>query len=265
VFLNPAAMAALAPGGLPGDGAPSLQLQSALALRAVSVGGTVNAPGAPLAVMDIGAAQDLFGAAGRLSRIDLRLQPGTDRAAFIARAAAAGGGDGRRARRRGRAGEQPVARLPREPHGAGTGGAVHRCFPGVFRALAQRGAARAAVRAAGRARPDPAPAPAGGAGGVAAARCRRQRSRHRAGHGAGGAGAAPARRRPGRRLLCRRGTAPAMGGRGRAALRPAGRGRCRGGRLVAGARGATTCPPRRRSRAWALRYRPDSTAPCPCC
>jgi putative ABC transport system permease protein len=69
---------------LPGDGAPSLQLQSALALRAVSVGGSVNAGGAPLAVMDIGAAQDLFGAAGRLSRIDLRLQPGTDRSAFIA-------------------------------------------------------------------------------------------------------------------------------------------------------------------------------------
>ena len=85
VFLNPAAMAALVPGGLPSVGsAPSLQLQSALALRAVTVAGTVNAPGAALVVMDIGAAQVLFGAAGRLSRIDLRLQPGTDRAAFIA-------------------------------------------------------------------------------------------------------------------------------------------------------------------------------------
>ncbi|MBK9200711.1 FtsX-like permease family protein [Candidatus Skiveiella danica] len=84
VFLNPAAMAALVPGGLAGASGPSLQLQSALALRAVSVAGTVNAPGAPLVVMDIGAAQDLFGAAGRLSRIDLRLQPGTDRSAFIA-------------------------------------------------------------------------------------------------------------------------------------------------------------------------------------
>jgi putative ABC transport system permease protein len=50
----------------------------------VTVAGTVNAGGAPLAVMDIGAAQDLFGAAGQLSRIDLRLLPGTDRAAFIA-------------------------------------------------------------------------------------------------------------------------------------------------------------------------------------
>ena len=85
VFPNPAAMATLVPGGVPSAGsAPSLQLQSALALRAVTVAGTVNAPGAALVVMDIGAAQDLFGAAGRLSRIDLRLQPGTDRAAFIA-------------------------------------------------------------------------------------------------------------------------------------------------------------------------------------
>ena len=85
VFPNPAAMATLVPGGVPSVGsAPSLQLQSALALRAVTVAGTVNAPGAALVVMDIGAAQDLFGAAGRLSRIDLRLQPGTDRSAFIA-------------------------------------------------------------------------------------------------------------------------------------------------------------------------------------
>ena len=43
----------------------------------------MGAGGAPLVVMDIGAAQDLFGLAGQLSRIDLRLQPGADRAAFI--------------------------------------------------------------------------------------------------------------------------------------------------------------------------------------
>ncbi len=85
VFLNPAAVVALAPGGLrDASTAPVLQLQSALAFRPVRVAGTVNAPGAALAVMDIAAAQDLFGAQGRLSRIDLRLQPGTDRAAFIA-------------------------------------------------------------------------------------------------------------------------------------------------------------------------------------
>ena len=85
VFLNPAAMAALVPGGLrDARSGPALQLQSALTLRPVRLAGSVNAGGAPLAVMDIGAAQDLFGMAGKLTRIDLRLRPGTDRAAFIA-------------------------------------------------------------------------------------------------------------------------------------------------------------------------------------
>ena len=84
VFLNPAAVTALAPANLPVRAGAVLRLQSALTLHNVTVGGTVNAGGAPLAVMDIGAAQDLFGAAGQLSRIDLRLQPGTDHAAFIA-------------------------------------------------------------------------------------------------------------------------------------------------------------------------------------
>ncbi len=48
----------------------------------MQVAGTVSAPGAPLAVMDIGAAQDLLGRCGQLTRIDLQLQPGTDRSAF---------------------------------------------------------------------------------------------------------------------------------------------------------------------------------------
>ncbi|MDB5895642.1 MAG: transporter permease, partial [Rhodoferax sp.] len=52
--------------------------------RMVRIGGRVNASGAPLAVMDIGAAQDFFGLQGRLSRIDVRLRPGTDHAAFVA-------------------------------------------------------------------------------------------------------------------------------------------------------------------------------------
>jgi putative ABC transport system permease protein len=52
--------------------------------RQVRIGGRVNASGAPLAVMDIGAAQDFFGLHGRLSRIDLRLAPGTDHVAFLA-------------------------------------------------------------------------------------------------------------------------------------------------------------------------------------
>ncbi|WP_349743162.1 FtsX-like permease family protein [Roseateles cavernae] len=38
--------------------------------------GSVAAPGAPLAVLDIAAAQALFGRLGRLDRIELRLQPG---------------------------------------------------------------------------------------------------------------------------------------------------------------------------------------------
>ncbi|MDO8387485.1 MAG: ABC transporter permease, partial [Polaromonas sp.] len=76
VFLNPAARQALA--------GERLRLQSGLQLLDVQVAGSVAAGGAPLAVMDIGAAQELFGRLGELSRIDLRLQPGTDRAAFIA-------------------------------------------------------------------------------------------------------------------------------------------------------------------------------------
>lgn len=73
VFLNPSAQAALA-----GD---TLQLQQGLQGKAVRVAGTVSTPGAPLAVMDIAAAQDLFGQdsqLGQLSRIDLRLRAGVD-------------------------------------------------------------------------------------------------------------------------------------------------------------------------------------------
>ena len=75
VFLNPAARLALP--------APSFKLQSGLELLDVKVAGSAGAGGAPLAVMDIGAAQDLFSKRGQLSRIDLRLKPGTDRAAFL--------------------------------------------------------------------------------------------------------------------------------------------------------------------------------------
>jgi putative ABC transport system permease protein len=75
VFLNAAAREQL-----PGD---RLQLQAGLQLREVRVAGSVSAAGTPLAVMDIGAAQDLFGRAGELSRIDVRLRPGADRAAWL--------------------------------------------------------------------------------------------------------------------------------------------------------------------------------------
>ncbi len=76
VFLNAAARALLA--------GTTLQLQTGLQLRRVQVGGTVAAGGGPLAIMDIGAAQDLFGRAGQLTRIDIRLAPGADRSAVLA-------------------------------------------------------------------------------------------------------------------------------------------------------------------------------------
>ena len=74
VFLNATARQALP---------NNFKLQSGLQLLDVAVAGSVAAGGAPLAVMDIGAAQELFGKRGQLSRIDVRLQPGADRAAFI--------------------------------------------------------------------------------------------------------------------------------------------------------------------------------------
>ena len=81
VFLNPAARQVLQAGI--GAAPATLQLQSGLALHTVQVAGTVSAGGAALAVMDIAAAQELFGKLGQLTRIDVRLRPGVDRAAFI--------------------------------------------------------------------------------------------------------------------------------------------------------------------------------------
>ncbi|PKO41932.1 MAG: ABC transporter permease [Betaproteobacteria bacterium HGW-Betaproteobacteria-3] len=85
VFLNPAAQALLAPVA-DGAGVPpgsTLQIQVGQQLQAVRLGGTVLAGGGPLAVMDIGAAQDLFGRGGELTRIDLLLRPGVDRQAVV--------------------------------------------------------------------------------------------------------------------------------------------------------------------------------------
>jgi putative ABC transport system permease protein len=78
VFLNPAARQSL----LRAQQA-ALQVQSGLQLHTVRVVGTVRAGGAPLLVMDIGAAQELFDRIGQLTRIDVRLQTGADRAAFV--------------------------------------------------------------------------------------------------------------------------------------------------------------------------------------
>ncbi len=75
IFLNPAARELIA-----GD---TFQLQSGVRLLKVRVAGRVAAGGGPLAVMDIGAAQDLFERGGELSRIDLKLRAGVDRNTFI--------------------------------------------------------------------------------------------------------------------------------------------------------------------------------------
>ncbi len=74
IFLN-----ASARNRLPGE---ALQLQRGLGLVPVSVAGRVQAAGPPLAVMDIGAMQDLFGRWGQISRVDLRLRPGVDATSF---------------------------------------------------------------------------------------------------------------------------------------------------------------------------------------
>ncbi|WP_076998048.1 FtsX-like permease family protein [Variovorax sp. KK3] len=85
VFLNAAARTAL------GEDATRLRLRIGSATRELRIAGQVAAGGAALAVMDIGAAQDLLGRTGQLSRIDLRLAPGTDRAAFMRELRAAPG------------------------------------------------------------------------------------------------------------------------------------------------------------------------------
>lgn len=85
VFLNASALQALGLSTAAADAGtplPQITLHTGLQRLVVRVAGTVGAGGAPLAVMDIGAAQDLFGRAGQLTRIDLQLRPGTDRQAF---------------------------------------------------------------------------------------------------------------------------------------------------------------------------------------
>ena len=87
VFLNAQARQALDLPLAPSQ-PPQIVLRRGLEVFSVQVAGTIAAGGAPLAVMDIGAAQDLFGAIGSLSRIDLQLQPGSLREPFMARMAA---------------------------------------------------------------------------------------------------------------------------------------------------------------------------------
>jgi putative ABC transport system permease protein len=75
VFLNAAARQRL--------DAANLRVQTAIASTTLKVAGSVLASGPPLAVIDIAGAQAEFGWLGRLSRIDVRLAPGADRAAVL--------------------------------------------------------------------------------------------------------------------------------------------------------------------------------------
>jgi putative ABC transport system permease protein len=77
VFLNPAAQRRLGIGA-----GQALHLQHGDGTVAMRVAGRIAAEGVPLALIDIAAAQQRFGFAGRLSRIDLRLAAGADAAAL---------------------------------------------------------------------------------------------------------------------------------------------------------------------------------------
>ena len=81
-FANPAARSQL---GL-ADGA-ALRLQSGPGYLTTRLAGSVPVAGLPLLVMDLAAVQQRFGPAARLTRIDLRLAPGTDTATLLARLA----------------------------------------------------------------------------------------------------------------------------------------------------------------------------------
>ena len=81
-FVNPAALQRL--GLAPGD---TLRVQHGDTVVALRIAGTVSAGGAPLAVLDVAAAQAHFGRARKLSRIDLRLDPGVTPQAVQARLA----------------------------------------------------------------------------------------------------------------------------------------------------------------------------------
>ncbi len=76
LFLNAAAQRRL-------GNASTLRLQSGAQTVALQVRGSVNADGPPLAVMDIAGAQAVFGWLGRISRIDVRLVAGADRAQVL--------------------------------------------------------------------------------------------------------------------------------------------------------------------------------------
>ncbi len=85
VFLNPSALQALRPPDAADDAPFDLTVWIGLQPVPLRVAGRISAGGPALAAMDIGAAQDLLGMAGTLSRIDVRWLPGADVDAAIQR------------------------------------------------------------------------------------------------------------------------------------------------------------------------------------
>ena len=84
IFLNPPARRRLPADTLSVQtptGRTTLRVQGSIG--AAAAGGSPHERGAALAVMDIAGAQITFGWLGRLSRIDVRLRPGADRAAVL--------------------------------------------------------------------------------------------------------------------------------------------------------------------------------------
>lgn len=92
LFLSEAARQALSQPGTGSDGAPlppalvegGIALQSGVRSHRLRVAGSLPGSGGTLAVMDIGAAQQLFGRLGVLSRVDLALREGVTPQAAIA-------------------------------------------------------------------------------------------------------------------------------------------------------------------------------------
>ncbi|MDP3139407.1 MAG: FtsX-like permease family protein [Burkholderiaceae bacterium] len=83
VFLNAAARQQLE-SAAGRNGVQRVVLRSGAQAHDLRIAGSVAAAGGPLAVMDIGVAQDLYSRSGQLSRIDLRLAPGATRASLLA-------------------------------------------------------------------------------------------------------------------------------------------------------------------------------------
>ncbi len=79
IFLNPQAATRFAPAA----GGGTLRVLTPRGATPLRIAGGVAATGPALAVMDIAGAQASFGWLGRLSRIDVRLMPGADRAAVL--------------------------------------------------------------------------------------------------------------------------------------------------------------------------------------